>query len=62
MEKTTNKLFMKTILENVDSKMVRLLHNAHKVTVYAAFVSTFFILVSLKSERLREKNPEPMIL
>ena len=38
---------MKTILENVDSKMVQLLHNAHKVTVYAAFVSIFFILLSV---------------
>ena len=44
MIQKTNKLYMKTILENVDSKMVQQLHNAHKVTVYAAFVSIFFII------------------
>ena len=43
MEKTNKLYYMKTILENVDSKMVQLLHNAHKVMVYAAFVSIFFI-------------------
>ena len=37
------KLLFKTVLENADSKMVQLLHNAQKVTVYAAFVSISFI-------------------
>ena len=43
--KKPNKLFMKTIPENVDWKMVQLFRNVHKVTVYAAFVSiTSFII------------------
>ena len=42
MKKSINYYF-KTILENAGSKMVQLLHNAHKVMVYAAFVSIFFI-------------------
>ena len=39
MKKKSINYYFKTILENADSKMVQLLHNAHKVMVYVAFVS-----------------------
>ena len=41
------KLLFKAVLENANSKMVQLLHNAHKVTACAAFVSISFIFKRL---------------